>query len=102
MRSRKGTVCSLGVVVAFVWALAMPSARLWGQTVQGVITGTVFDASRRVVPNAAVKITNEGTNISQALTTGGDGSYRFALVPPGTYTATTKRRLAAAKSTPSP
>ena len=70
MRSLKETVCSLGVVVAFAWAVAMPSAPLWGQTVQGVITGTVFDASRRVVPNAAVKITNEETNISQALTTG--------------------------------
>ncbi|PYV22628.1 MAG: hypothetical protein DMG24_16135, partial [Acidobacteria bacterium] len=83
MRSLKETVCSLGVVVAFAWAVAMPSAPLWGQTVQGVITGTVFDAAGAVVPNATVTLTNEGTNIAQTKTTGSDGGYRFDLVPPG-------------------
>src|SRR5213080_4355931 len=58
----------------------------WSQTVQGVITGTITDPTGAVVPNATVTITNVGTNISQSATTGGDGSYRFSLVPPGTYT----------------
>jgi hypothetical protein len=58
------------------------------QTVQGVITGTVFDPTRAVVPNATVTITNEGTNISETRTTGADGLYRFSLVPPGTYSVT--------------
>lgn len=57
-----------------------------GQTVQGVITGTVTDPSGASVPKAKVTLTNAGTNISQSTTTGTDGTYRFPLVPPGTYT----------------
>src|SRR5437879_5624387 len=57
----------------------------WSQTVQGVITGTITDPTGAVVPGATVTITNAGTNISQTTTTGSDGSYRFSLVPPGTY-----------------
>jgi len=65
-------------------------AAVWSQTVQGVITGTVTDPTGAVVPNATVTITNVGTNISQNTTTAGDGSYRFPLVPPGTYTLEVK------------
>ena len=65
-------------------------AAVWSQTVQGVITGTVTDPTGAVVPNATVTITNAGTNISQSTTTGSDGSYRFPLVPPGTYTLEVK------------
>ncbi len=80
---RKGTffVC----LAAFLVILA-GSGVAWSQTVQGVITGTITDPTGAVVPNATVTITNAGTNISQTTTTGSDGSYRFSLVPPGTYT----------------
>ena len=57
----------------------------FGQTVQGVITGTITDPSGASVPNATVTITNAGTGLSQTTTTGSDGSYRFSLVPPGSY-----------------
>jgi hypothetical protein len=57
----------------------------FGQTVQGVITGTITDPSGASVPNATVTITNAGTGLSQTATTGTDGSYRFSLVPPGNY-----------------
>jgi hypothetical protein len=60
------------------------------QTVQGVITGTVFDPSGAVLPGATVTIINEGTSVSQSTTTDRDGSYRFPLVPPGTYTVQVK------------
>jgi hypothetical protein len=62
----------------------------FGQTVQGVITGTITDPSGASVPGATVTITNIGTNLSQSTTTGSDGSYRFPLVPPGTYTLDVK------------
>src|SRR5437764_10153260 len=65
-------------------------AAVWVQTVHGVITGTVTDPTGAVVPNATITITNTGTNISQSTTTGSDGSYRFSLVPPGTYTVEVK------------
>jgi len=76
-------------LVAAVLVLA-GGAPVWSQTVQGVITGTVTDPTGAVVPNATVTITNVGTNIPQTTTTGSDGSYRFPLVPPGTYTIDVK------------
>ena len=57
---------------------------------QGVVTGTITDPTGAVVPGATVIITNVGTNISQTTSTGSDGSYRFSLVPPGTYTIEVK------------
>src|SRR5215469_2922188 len=78
------------VVLAIALLILASGAAVWSQTVQGVITGTVTDPTGAVVPNATVTITNTGTNISQNTTTGSDGSYRFSLVPPGTYTLEVK------------
>src|SRR3954469_13688890 len=51
----------------------------------GALTGTVSDPTGGVVPGAAVTITSNDTNQARTATTGADGSYRFALLPPGTY-----------------
>ncbi|PYT85738.1 MAG: hypothetical protein DMG36_27270 [Acidobacteria bacterium] len=75
---------TFAMLIAALLVLASGGA-VWSQTVQGVITGTITDPTGAVVPNATVTITNVGTNISQTTTTGNDGSYRFSLVPPGTY-----------------
>jgi hypothetical protein len=80
---------TLAILIAALLVLASGAA-VWSQTVQGVITGTVTDPTGAVVPNATVTITNADTNISQSTTTGNDGSYRFSLVPPGTYTVDVK------------
>lgn len=84
MRLRTFAILAVALLI-----LASGSA-VWSQSVQGVITGTVTDPTGAVVPNAAVTITNVDTNISQNTTTGSDGSYRFSLVPPGTYTVEIK------------
>jgi hypothetical protein len=55
------------------------------QTVQGVVTGTIFDGTGAAVPKANIALTNVGTSISQNAISGSDGGYRFSLVPPGTY-----------------
>src|SRR5437016_5958758 len=73
-------------ILAAALLILASGGTVWSQTVQGVITGTITDPTGAVVPNATVTITNVGTNASQSATTGGDGSYRFSLVPPGTYT----------------
>jgi Carboxypeptidase regulatory-like domain/TonB dependent receptor len=80
---------TFAIVVVALLILASGGA-VWSQSVQGVITGTITDPTGAVVPNAAVTITNVGTSISQSTTTGSDGSYRFSLVPPGTYTVDVK------------
>ena len=72
-------------ILAAALLILASGAAVWSQTVQGVITGTVTDPTGAVVPNATVTITNVATNVSQNTTTGSDGSYRFSLVPPGTY-----------------
>ena len=80
---RKAVVCLALLVVCHAGARVAI-----GQTVQGVVTGTILDASGGVIPNATVTLTNEGTGISQSKTTKSDGIYLFPLVPPGTYTVT--------------
>jgi hypothetical protein len=60
------------------------------QSVQGVVTGVVTDSSGAVIAGAALTLTNVGTNVIQEEKSESNGNYRFGLVPPGTYTLTTK------------
>jgi hypothetical protein len=55
-----------------------------GQTT-ATIAGTIFDASGAVVPDSAVKITNELTGLTRELLAASDGSYIATPLPPGTY-----------------
>jgi hypothetical protein len=72
------------LLIAVVAIFCLASGTV-AQTVQGVITGTITDPSGASVPNATVMITNVGTGATQTATTSSDGSYRFSLVPPGSY-----------------
>ncbi len=51
----------------------------------GALTGTVTDPSGAAIPNVTVALTNTETNLARTTVTGTDGSYRFTLLPPGTY-----------------
>jgi len=51
----------------------------------GALTGTVTDASAAVIPNVTVTATNTETGQERTVVTGADGTYKFALLPPGTY-----------------
>ena len=73
----------ISLALAVVWCAGGRFAI--GQTVEGMVTGTVADQSGAVVPKATVTLTNTGTGVSQVMTTNVDGIYRFPLVPPGTY-----------------
>ncbi len=63
-----------------------PAVFLHGQSVQGIVTGTISDSSGAAVPGAHITLTNTGTSVKQEATTSGNGTYRFPLVPPGGYT----------------
>jgi hypothetical protein len=52
----------------------------------GAITGVVTDPSNAVIPNATVTLKNNATGATQTATTNAQGSYRFSLLGPGTYT----------------
>jgi hypothetical protein len=80
MRFEKHFVCVL------ILALIVAAPALLAQSAgTGALTGTVTDPTGAVIANATVTITNTATNQSRTTTTGADGSYRFALLPPGTY-----------------
>src|SRR6266404_1257752 len=82
----------MGKNVTFVTLAVLVCAAVTGsaQSVQGVVTGNVYDATGAVVPKASLTLTNDGTSITQTESTGPDGGFRFGLVPPGTYTLSVK------------
>ena len=51
----------------------------------GALTGTVTDPTGAVVPNVTVTLTSADTNQARSANTGADGTYKFGLLPPGTY-----------------
>ena len=51
----------------------------------GALTGTVTDPTGAVVPNVTVTLTSADTNQARTANTGADGTYKFGLLPPGTY-----------------
>lgn len=73
--------------LGFVFSLGIVSG--WSQIVSCTLTGTVFDPSGSVLPNATVTATNGDTNLTRVVTTNEAGRFTFAALPPGTYTLTT-------------
>ena len=76
--SRKLALCLI-TVLTFIPALLAQSAGT------SALTGTVTDPSGAVIPNVTVTATNTGNNAARTAVTGADGTYRFTLLPPGTY-----------------
>jgi hypothetical protein len=51
----------------------------------GSVQGVVDDPSGRAVPNAAVRIVDQNTQVAQATTCDSSGNYRFVNLPPDPY-----------------
>ncbi len=51
----------------------------------GSIEGNITDPSGAGIANASVTLVNTATNVSQKVTSGNDGNYRFVSLAPGTY-----------------
>ena len=58
----------------------------YAQTSTTTVSGTVQDSSNAVVPDAAVTLTNTGTNVARATKTNSAGLYAIPGVTPGMYT----------------
>jgi Carboxypeptidase regulatory-like domain len=80
---RSKFVFLLVLCIALLVACTSP---VWAQTnTTGALTGTVTDPSGGVVSGATVTATNIGTGQSRTTTTDSSGSYKFALLQPGSY-----------------
>ncbi len=58
---------------------------VYAQVERASLAGTITDNSAAVLPNVAVKVTNEGTNTSINLSTDAAGDYRAVNLTPGSY-----------------
>ena len=54
----------------------------------GSIVGTVTDPDGAALAKANVTVAHEGTLASRSVVTSSEGAFRFALLPPGTYSIT--------------
>lgn len=74
--------------LAVLYVLALIGFRTLPTTAQvanGTLSGSVVDQSEAVVADATVTVTNRATSSVQTATTSNAGSFRFALLPIGTY-----------------
>ena len=74
------------IVTGFVVVLLACVSVAQAQTATGSVNGNVSDPSGAVVPGAAVKLTNEATQLETLGKTNETGNYVFVGVQPGTYT----------------
>jgi hypothetical protein len=80
LRSQVTAVLALTLLLAlFVPAMMAQSSGTSG------LGGTVTDPSGAAVPNVSVTLTSNATGQVRTTTTGTDGAYKFALLPPGDY-----------------
>src|SRR5947209_5238284 len=75
---------SLIATAGFAGLTSAPVAIAQSQ-ISGDIAGTVTDPSGAVVPNAQITVTNTQTGVTKTATSNGNGAYRVALLPAGTY-----------------
>jgi hypothetical protein len=79
-----------GLVIRFLFPLVLAASvgllppLAHAQGLSG-ISGTVFDESGAVVPEAKVTVTNDATSISTTTITSSAGTYNFTDLIPGTY-----------------
>ncbi len=70
----------------FFLALAFVVLPMAAQTGLGVVSGTVQDSSKSVIPNAKVTLTNTATGVGRDTLTNAAGIYYFGAVQIGPYT----------------
>jgi hypothetical protein len=73
------------LVSVFVLLLLSCTSQMLGQSSTGSIVGTVMDVQGLPVKDAAVTLTNLGTNSSYSSTTGTNGGYQFESIDSGYY-----------------
>ena len=72
-------------VVAVCLLLPLAALRLPAQNAAGNFTGTIYDASGAVIPNATVVMTGLKSKTVDMSTSAADGTFSFKALPAGTY-----------------
>lgn len=85
MRIAKNTTILLVVLFA-------AAAVVRAQTSAGEVNGTVTDSSGGAISGAAVKLTNQGTNVTKEGQTNANGYFVFINVLPGSYVLTVEKQ----------
>jgi len=67
-----------------LFASFLPAA--FAQADRGSVVGAVVDSSGAIVPNSALTIRNEATNLTYSAATDAQGNYSFLNLPVGRYT----------------
>lgn len=80
----------LGMFAFCLFSVLLLVANVFGQETTGGLQGTVKDPSGAVVSKATVELTGTSLVGKKTLTTDNSGYYRFANLPPGSYTVTVK------------
>jgi hypothetical protein len=71
-----------------VAGICFGAALLSGQDFRSTLTGRVIDPSDSPVPEAAVSIQSESTNVTYSAKSDSRGNYTAILLPPGSYSVT--------------
>ena len=77
-----------GILAVLVIAAVMAPSLMAQSQVSGDLTGTITDPSGAVVSGATVTLKSDATGATRTATTGSNGTYRFSLLQPGSYTVT--------------
>lgn len=75
----------LGIALLLIASICRPG---FSQTTSGELTGSVFDPTGAIVPNATVTATNENTGVAATATTTSAGQYRINNLLVGKYDIT--------------
>lgn len=74
------------LLLALLVGLTSFSSRLYSQSDNASISGTITDSSGAVVPHATITINNEATGQARTATSNDTGFYSVTNLPPGNYT----------------
>jgi hypothetical protein len=86
----QGLAVWFGLALALGFTATTIEQSVYGQETTGGMQGTVKDPSGAVVPNADVTVTTPTLVGSKEVVTDAAGYYRFANLPPGSYTIVVK------------
>ena len=85
-RNGRSWLFSISCAVLLVFALVLGSTPKLHAQLTGTISGTVYDSSGSVIPNATVTLTNEATAERRDTVSNSDGVFVFPALNIGNYT----------------